>query len=69
MKRLFCFCIRDKEPKNEKTHPYLYPRVKNNFCYECNKRITDLKLAKIWKKNYNFCGEDCWSKWINTFNQ
>jgi len=69
MKNFFCFCIRDKESKNEKTFPYLYPKVKNEKCYKCETYIVDLKLAKIWKNNYYFCSEKCWSKWCQSFNK
>ena len=69
MNRLFCFCIRDKEAKNKKTFPYLYPRIKNEECYQCKSYIIDLKLARIWKNNYHFCSEKCWSKWCQSFNK
>ena len=69
MNSFFCYFIRDKQPKNEETHPYLYPKKYKKKCLKCNSEIIDLKLARIWKTNYYFCSENCWSKWCKNFNQ
>jgi hypothetical protein len=63
---LICFWNRTKDEKN---YDNLYKHPTNNFkCTICNCKPTNCKIATIWKQEYIFCSQDCWTKWANSFN-
>ena len=55
---LLCF-IKRPEKKN---------KVNKCKCEICNQKSIIRKKAIIWRKEYNFCSQDCWAKWANSFN-
>ena len=46
--------------------PYIDPSFQK--CFICLKIKTIIKLSRVGNKEFNFCSENCWSKWCNTFN-
>ena len=47
-------------------HISLYNNKYCGYCYNILDNITQLKKAKIRKKTYQFCSENCYEDWLNS---
>ena len=67
------YCLTRRKDLSEK--PYIYIDETCKKCGKCNKHITDLNwinvnkynVAKIWKKLFVFCNQECYNNWINNY--